>query len=163
MFGTKRDARAAEQYEREKRQEAYHRREAEGAELYKRVAALRKLDRPQLPEATLLLLKDAQHQLGLIRQSIADRTEHEFSVGDMSSGDVATALAEDIADVMRENHTYPQSVFQALSEQFPKVHFTVDWQDATSMTAAQLRLERITGIYEGLMLAGLIADPRTSS
>src|SRR3954464_10723999 len=38
-----------------------------------------------------------------------------------------TFLAEDIAALMRRNVTNPQTGWQALSEQFPKVHFTVDW------------------------------------
>ena len=54
-------------------------------------------------------------------------------------------------------------VVQALSEHFPEVHFTVGWHDAVSMTSADLRLERTRGIYEGLMLAGLVLDPRISS
>lgn len=159
MFGAKRRrAKAAEAREREDRIEKYRRREQDAAELFRRVAALRALDHSSLAEAVLALLKDAQHQLGLIRQSIAARTE--LSVRDMSYGDVATALAEHVTDVMRANHTYPQTIFQAMSEQFPEVHFTVHWQGATSMTAAQLRLERITGIYEGLALAGIVAEKR---
>jgi hypothetical protein len=118
------------------------------------------LDRPKLPEAATLLLVDARHQVSLIRQSIADRTRYRFGGGeDLREGDVATSIAEDITGVMREYDTDPQTLFQALSEQLPEANFTVDWYDAATLTAAEIRLQRIHGMIEGLKLAGLMPEP----
>jgi hypothetical protein len=49
----------------------------------------------------------------------------------------------------------PSTVWQALSEQFPDVHFDVDWYTVTSLIAATLRLERISGVIDGLQMAGI--------
>src|SRR5262249_34821638 len=101
MFGKKRRNAEAQRSHREQRREAYRQRQAEGAELHKRLYELRKMDRASLPEAATLLFKDAQHQVALIRQSVADRTDYDFVVGDgPSEGDMATSLAEYIADLM---------------------------------------------------------------
>jgi hypothetical protein len=138
MFDKKQRLREAKRRVEEKRQAAYKAREADGAEITKRIYNLRQLDPVDRPQAVLGLLKDAQHQLALIRQSIADRTHYDFSA-EATEGDIATCLAEDITGVMRENVTNPQTFWEAMSEQFPEVHFTVDWYDATSMVAAMVR------------------------
>ena len=62
---------------------------------------------------------------------------------------------DQIADLMRRNVTNPQTVWQALSEQFPKVHFTVDWFQAVSVLAMMFRQERLAGMIEGLKVAGV--------
>jgi hypothetical protein len=158
MFGDKRRQEKLRDSEKRQSQERFRRNERDGADIYRRIAALKKLDRARLSKEVMLLFKDAKHQTGVIRQSIADRTHNDFDAGDPAEGDLATFLAEGIATVMRENVTNPQTVFQALSEQFPEVHFTVDWNDAVSLVSAMIREQRIDGIMEGLEIAGLIED-----
>jgi hypothetical protein len=159
MFGKKREKQEEKKSVAEA--EKFRQQQREGAALYKRVAELQRLERAAVPEAAMLLLKDARHQVALIRQSIADRSGYNFRGGqDLPEGDLATSLAEDIAGVMRENITNPQTFFQAMSDQLPDVHFTVSWEDACTMVAAEIREERILGIIEGLQLAGLIQRDR---
>ncbi len=160
MFGKKSRLREAKRRVEEKRQAAYKAREADGTEITKRIYELRQLDPVDRPQAVLGLLKDAKHQLALIRQSIADRTHYDFSPysEEAPEGDIATYLAEDITGVMRENVTNPQTFWQAMSEQFPEVQFTVDWYDATSMVAAMIREMHLAGVIEGLELAGALPD-----
>ncbi|XSC42949.1 hypothetical protein ACF1BQ_033120 [Bradyrhizobium sp. RDT10] len=43
-----------------------------------------------------------------------------------------------------------------MSEEFPDVHFTIQQQDAVSMVASMIRVQRLEGILEGLRLAGLL-------
>jgi hypothetical protein len=157
MFGNKRHQGKLREHEQRQSQERFERNEREGGEIYRRVAALKKMDRARVPHEVMLLFKDAKHQTALIRQSIADRTHIHFDSGDRG-GDLATFLADGIASIMRENVTNPQTVFQALSEQLPKVHFTVDWNDAVSLVSAMIREQRIDGILEGLEIAGLMED-----
>ena len=45
-----------------------------------------------------------------------------------------------------------------MSEQLPEVHFTIQQQDAVSMMAAMIRVQRLEGILEGLRLAGLLNE-----
>jgi aromatic ring hydroxylase len=157
MFGNKRHQEKLRDHERRQSQERFERNERDGGEIYRRVAALKQMDRARVPHETVLLFKDAKHQTALIRQSIADRTHNHFDSGDQG-GDLATFLADGIASIMRENVTDPQTVFQALSEQLPKVQFTVDWNDAISLVSAMIREQRIDGILEGLEIAGLMED-----
>ena len=107
-----------------------------------------------------MLFREAKHQSQLIRQSIKDRTQHDCDFGGMSEGTSrATCLAEDTAYALREHVTNPQTFFQAMSEQLPDVHFTIQQQDAVSMVAAMIREQRLEGILEDLRLAGILNEP----
>ena len=160
MFGKRSRLREANRRVEEKRQTAYKAQESDGADITKRIYELRQLDPVNRPQAVLGLLKDAKHQLALIRQSIADRTHYDFGPygEEAREGDIATYLAEDITGVMRENVTNPQTFWQAMSDQLPEVHFTVDWYDATSMVAAVIREMHLAGVIEGLELAGALPN-----
>ena len=76
----------------------------------------------------------------------------------MVGGDLATYLAEDAGYAFRDHVTNPQTFFEAMSEQLPDVHFTIQQQDAVSMMAAMIREQRLEGILEGLRLAGLLNE-----
>ena len=157
MLGRKRRLRDAKRRIEAERSETYKKRQAEGAALSKRISELRNVTDPaRLPAAAMELFKHAQFQVGLIRQSIKDKTDYDFSVGELlQEGDLATHLAEDISGVMRENTCDPQTVWQALSDALPDVNFTVNWYDAVSMVAAMLRETYLQGVLEGMELAGL--------
>jgi hypothetical protein len=141
MFGRKADLRETKRRLEQEREATYKAREKQGADITKRLYEMRQLDPADRLAAVLDLFKEARHQLALIRQSIADRTHYDFMFEgeELPEGDLATSLAEDITGVMRENTVNPQTVWQALTEQFPDVNFTVDWYDATSMAAAMIR------------------------
>ncbi|WOH63620.1 hypothetical protein [Bradyrhizobium sp. BWA-3-5] len=76
----------------------------------------------------------------------------------MIDGDVATYLAQDAMHALRDHLTKSQTVFEAMSEQLPDVHFTIQQQDAVSMVAAMIREQRLNGILEGLRLVGLLNE-----
>ena len=137
--------------------EAYRSTQARGAALYGRLYDLEQLgDRSRIGQEVIALLKQAKSQVNAICKSIHDKTTYEVDLGEpLDEGDSATALAEDIAGAMRDYTCNPQTLWQASSGQLPDVRFTVDWYDAASMTAAMLRLERITGFIEGLEYAGV--------
>lgn len=158
MFGKKE---RRESKRNEERRQAHRSLEAKGAALTRRLYEIRKLDTVDRPRAVQDLFKDAHHQLELIRQSIADRSRYDFSGGhyeDPEHGDLATVLAEDIASIVRENTVNPPSIWQALSEQVPAVHFKIDRYDATSIVAAMMREMHLAGVIEGLELAGALPD-----
>ena len=142
-------------------EKAYRSTQARGAALYGRLYDLEQLgDRARIGQEVMALLKQAQSQVNAICKSIHEKTKYEVDPGEpLDEGDSATALAEDIAGVMRDYTCNPQSMWQALSEALSNVQFTVDWYDAVSMVAAMLRQERITGIIESLELAG-VAVPK---
>ena len=156
VFGKKQRKARLRVYEEKQIRERYERNEQQGADLYRRIAALEKLVPSRLGVEVLMLFKEARHQNELIRQSIKDRTGYDFDAGDPGHGDLATFLAEDVAYALRNNVTNPQTFFEAMSDQFPEVHFTIQQQDAISMVSAMIRAERIHGIIEGLQLAGVI-------
>jgi hypothetical protein len=113
----------------------------------------------------MMLFKEAQHQSELIHQSISDRTGYKFHISELDpdpdrGGDLATFLADQVAGVMRENVTNTQTVREVLSEQFPEVHWTVDWSEAIPYVSAMIRQEFITGIIVGLQLAGVMPEPK---
>src|ERR1700693_1901757 len=68
------------------------------------------------------------------------------------------ALAEDAGYALRDHVTQPQSFFEAVSEQLPDVHFTIQQQYAFSVMAAMIREQRLEGLLEGLRLAGLFTS-----
>ena len=150
MFAKKhqkrRDYQAAEIRER------FERNERTGKDLYARIAELKNVARDDLVHEVFMLFREAKHQSQLIRQSIKDRTQHDFDIGGMSEGDLATFRAEEAAHALRDHVTNPQTFFQAMSEQLPDVHFTIQQQDAVSMVAAMIREQRLEGILEGLRL-----------
>jgi hypothetical protein len=144
--------------------EAYKNMQARGAAIYRRLSELEQSgDRTRIGQEVMVLLKEAKSQLNEISKSIHEKTKYDSDPGEpLDEGDSATAFAEDIAGVMREYTCNPQTLWQASSGQLPDVQFTVDWHDATSMTAAWLRLERITGFIEGLEFAG-VPVPKSKS
>ena len=78
MFGNKWHQEKLRDHEQRQSKERFERNERDGREIYKRVAALKKMDRARVPHEVMLLFKDAKHQTELIRQSIANRTHSHF-------------------------------------------------------------------------------------
>jgi hypothetical protein len=157
MFAKKQQKRRV--YQTAKIRERFERNERTGKDIYARIADLKNLARDDLAHGVFMLFREAKHQSQLIRQSIKDRTQHDCDFGGMSEGDRATCLAEDTAYALREHVTNPQTLFQAMSEQLPDVHFTIQQQDAVSMVAAMIREQRLEGILEDLRLAGILNEP----
>lgn len=156
MFGKNKRLQEAKERLRKKREKEYRLQQTEGAGLSARLYQLKGSNKKLIAQRVLDLWGEAQHQVHLTNQSIADKTAYHRIDGEpLDEGDVATFIAEHVADVFRENVTNPQTVFEALSDQFPEVHFTVDWHDAASLTAAYLREERLAGVIVGLKLAGI--------
>lgn len=163
MFGSKKRLWEGERKRMAERRDAWEKSEKRAAKLYERAYHLEDCKSDELPHVALALYRDAQHELALVRQSIADRTGYKpfpYTGDEKPVGDAATSTAEDIADMARENHTNPQTMFQAMSEQFPEVHFTLDYCDLCSLISASIRQERLLGIVEGLELAGMKCDDR---
>ena len=150
--------------EQETRQ-AQERFERAGKKLYARLAELKNVPREKLPDAVFMLSMAAKHQSEQIRW-IKDRTRYNFDFDTLTDGDLATYLAEEARYAVRDHVTNPQTFFEAMSEQLPDVHFTIQQQDAVSMMAAMIREQRLEGILQGLRLAGLLNEapkrPRTS-
>jgi hypothetical protein len=106
-----------------------------------------------------MLSMAAKHQSERIRESIKERTRYDFDFDTLADGDLATYLAEDAGYALRDHATNPQQTFfEAMSEQLPDVHFTIQQQDAVSMMAAMIREQRLEGILEGLRLAGSLNE-----
>jgi len=143
--------------------ERFERNERVGKDIYARIADLKNVARRDLAHEVFMLFREAKHQSQLIRQSIKDRTQYDFDFGGTDEGDLATYLAEATAYALRGHVTNPQTVFQAMSEQLPDVHFTIQQQDAVSMVAAMIREQRLEGILEGLRLAGVLNEPSKRS
>jgi hypothetical protein len=139
-------------------QERFERNERAGKEIYTRMAELKNVPRENLPDTVFMLSLAAKHQSEQIRQSIKDRTGYDFGFDASTDGDLATYLAEDAGCALRDHITKPQTFFEAMSEQLPDVDFTIQRQDAISMTAAMIREQRLEGVLEGLRLAGLLNE-----
>ena len=157
MFGkTRREKRLRERNTGEA-QMRFERNERIGKTISADIADLKKVPRENLPDAVFLLFMQAKQQSELIRRSIQDRTRDNFGF-DGADGDRATYLAQDATHTLRDHVTNPQTIFEAISEQLPDVHFTIEQQDAVSMVAATIREQRLDGILEGLRLAGLLNE-----
>jgi hypothetical protein len=157
MFGkTRREKRLRERNAGEA-QVRFERNERIGKTISADIADLKKVPRENLPDAVFLLFMQAKQQSELIRRSIQDRTRDDFEF-DGADGDRATYLAQDATHTLRDHVTNPQTIFEAISEQLPDVHFTIQQQDAVSMVAATIREQRLDGILEGLRLAGLLNE-----
>ncbi|MBO4221814.1 hypothetical protein [Bradyrhizobium neotropicale] len=117
---------------------------------------MKNVPRDNLPDAVFMLFVEAKQQSELIRKSIKDRTGYDFNFVGLVDGDHATYLAEEAAHALRDYVAKPQTFFQVISEQFPDVHFTIQQQDAISMVAATIRMQRLEGILEGLRLTGAL-------
>ena len=140
--------------------ERFERNERTGKDIYARIAELKNVAREDMAHEVFMLYREAKHQSQLIRQSIKDHAQYDFDFGGKSGGDLATYRAEDAAYALRDHVTHPQTFFQAMSEQLPEVHFTIQQQDAVSMVAAMIREQRLEGILEGLRLAGVLNERR---
>ena len=158
MFRKKRREKKLREHEARQMQERFERNEHAGKEIYARMAELKNVPRENLPDAVFMLSMAAKHQSEQIRQSIKDRTRYDFDFDTLTDGDLATYLAEDTGYALRDHVTNPQTFFEAMSEQLPDVHFTIQQQDAVSMMAAMIREQRLEGILEGLRLAGLLNE-----
>ncbi len=158
MFRKKRREKILREHEARQTQERFERNERAGKEIYARMAELKNVPRENLPDAVFMLSMAAKHQSEQIRQSIKDRTRYDFGFDTLTEGDLATYLAEDAGCALRDHVTKPQTFFEAMSEQLPDVHFTIQQQDAISMMAAMIREQRLEGILEGLRLAGLLNE-----
>ena len=156
MFGKSRRERMRERNAREA-QARFERSERVGKTIYAGIADLKKMPRENLPDAVFLLFMEARQQSELIRRSIEDRTRYDANF-DAVDGDHATYLARDATHALRDHVTNAQTFFEAISEQLPDVHFTVEELDAVSMVAATIREQRLDGILEGLRLAGLLNE-----
>src|ERR1700678_1912661 len=146
------------EHEARQTRERFERNERAGKEIYARMAELKNVPRENLPDAVFMLSMAAKHQSEQIRQSIKDRTRYDFDFDTLTHGDLATYLAEDAGYALRDHVTNPQTFSEAMSEQLPDVHFTIQQQDAVSMMAAMIREQRLEGILEGLRLAGLLNE-----
>jgi hypothetical protein len=166
MFRKRRRENILRENEARQTQERFERNERAGKEIYARMAELKNVPRENLPDAVFMLSMAAKHQSEQIRQSIKDRTRYDFDFDTLTDGDLATYLAEDAEYALRDHVTTPPTFFEAMSEQLPDVHFTIQQQDAVSMMAAMIREQRLEGILQGLRLAGLLNEapkrPRTS-
>jgi hypothetical protein len=158
MFRKKRREKILREQEARQTQERFERNERAGKEIYARMAELKNVPRENLPDAVFMLSMAAKHQSEQIRQAIKDRTRYDFDFDTLAAGDLATYLAEDAGYALRDHVTNPQTFFEAMSEQLPDVHFTIQQQDAVSMMAAMIREQRLEGILEGLRLAGLLNE-----
>jgi hypothetical protein len=158
MFRKKRREKKLREHEARQMQERFERNERAGKEIYARMAELKNVPRDSLPDAIFMLSMAAKHQSEQIRQSIKDRTRYDFDFDTLTDGDLATYLAEDTGYALRDHVTNPPTFFEAMSEQLPEVHFTIQQQDAVSMMAAMIREQRLEGILEGLRLAGLLNE-----
>ncbi|NOJ45914.1 hypothetical protein [Bradyrhizobium archetypum] len=158
MFGSRRREAIRRNHEAEEAQARFERNKRAGKAIYARIADLKKVPRENLPDAVFLLFMEAKQQSELIRRSISERTHYDFNFGGTTEGDLATYLAQDAAHALRDHVTNTQTFFEAMSEQLPDVHFTIQQQDAVSMVAAMIRVERLDGILEGLRLAGLLNE-----
>jgi hypothetical protein len=85
---------------------------------------------------------EARQQSELIRRSIEDRTRYDANF-DAVDGDHATYLARDATHALRDHVTNAQTLLEAISEQLPDVHFTIEELDAVSMIAATIREQRL--------------------
>jgi hypothetical protein len=158
FFRKKRREKILREHEARQMQERFEWNEHAGKEIYARMAELKNVPRENLPDAVFMLSMAAKHQSEQIRQSIKDRTRYDFDFDTLTHGDLATYLAEDAGYALRDHVTNPQTFFEAMSEQLPDVHFTIQQQDAVSMMAAMIREQRLEGILEGLRLAGLLNE-----
>lgn len=157
MFGKTRREKRLRERNAEEAQMRFERNERIGKTISADIADLKKVPRENLPDAVFLLFMQAKQQSELIRRSIKDRTRDDFDF-DGTDGDRATYLAQDAAHALRDHVTNPQTIFEAISEQPPDVHFMIEHQDAVSMVAATIREQRLDGILEGLRLAGLLNE-----
>src|ERR1700731_641218 len=142
MFRKKRREKILREQEARQTQERFERNERAGKEIYARMAELKNVPRENLPDAVFMLSMAAKHQNEQIRQSIKDRTRYDFDLDTLTDGDLATYLAEDAGYALRDHVTSPQTVFEALSEQLPDVHFTIQQKDVVPM-AAMIREQRL--------------------
>jgi hypothetical protein len=156
MFRKKRREEISREHEARQTQERFERNERAGKEIHAHMVELKSVPRENLPDAAFMLFMAAKQQHELIRQAIKDQGRYDFDFDTLSDGDLATYLAEDAAYALRDHVTEPQTFFEAMSEQLPGVHFTIQQQDAVSMMAAMIREQRLEGILEGLRLAGLL-------
>src|ERR1700682_936693 len=152
MFRKKRQEKILREDEARQTRERFERNERAGKEIYARMAELKSIPRENLPDAVFMLSMAAKHQSEQIRQSIKDRTRYDFNFDTLTDGDLATYLAEDAEYALRDHVTNPQTFFEAMSEQLPDVHFTIQQQDAVSMVAAMIREQHLEGILARLRL-----------
>ncbi|WP_407180642.1 hypothetical protein [Bradyrhizobium sp. STM 3562] len=156
MFGKKRQEKIAQDQKAREAQARFERNESVGKEIYAGIADLKNVPRDNLPDAAFVLFMQAKQQSELIRRSIENGADHDFTFGGVADSDFATYLAQGVTGALRDHVTRSQTFFEAISEQLPDVHFTIEQQDAISMVAAMLREQRLEGILQGLRLAGLL-------
>jgi len=157
MFGKMRREKSRRERDAAEAQARFERNERLGKTIYGRIADLKKVPRENLPDAVFLLFMEAKQQSELIRRSIKEHTNYDSNF-DVIDGDRATYLAQDATHAVRDHVAHPQTFFEAISEQTPDVHFTIEQQDAVSLVAATIREQRLDGILEGLRLAGLLNE-----
>jgi hypothetical protein len=145
--------------EDERRLEAYKVAQDKARMIFRKLYEIEQNKGANLGSNIQQLFKYAKAQTAAVQKSIMDkgyqRDAWELESGPLGDGDYACYLAEDIVEIARAHKTDPQSVWQALSEQFPDVHFQVDWYDLASLLAATLREQRVAGVLEGLEMAGV--------
>src|SRR6202051_2657074 len=138
MFRKKPREEILREHEKRQTQERFELNERAGKEIYARMAELKNVPRENLPDAVFMLSMAAKHQSEQIRQSIKDRTRYDFGFDTLTDGDLATYLAEDAGCALRDPVTKPQTFFEALSEQLPDVHFTIQQPDAVSIMSPMI-------------------------
>jgi hypothetical protein len=149
--------------EDEKRLEAYKAVQQKAKIIFKKLYEFEQNKGPDLPANIQQLYKYAKAQTSAIYSSMVQKGYERFTFGEAGSlgeGDYCCDIAEDLVEVARAHKTNPQSVWQALSEQFPDVHFDVDWYDLASYIAATLREQHLIGVMTGMEIAG-VTYPKT--
>lgn len=132
--------------------------ERSGKDIYSRLIELKTLPREGLVDAVFMLSMAAKQQSRMIQRSIEERAKAEFDFDPPPYGDVATYLASETVETLRDNTADAPGVLDLLFERSPEVRFTVLQQEAVSMLAAMIREQRLEGILEGLRLAGLLNE-----
>jgi hypothetical protein len=144
-----------EDQQREERRQAYKHLQTKSAVIIRRLSELHNGERKNIAEEVLKIFRYAKSQGTTIGRSIVDKGYRTIDCDTLPEGDAFTCMAEGFVDLVRANTCNPQTAWQALSDQFPDVHFTVDEFDAASSIAASFRTEYLAGVLEGLELAGI--------
>lgn len=138
---------------------AQARRESSVDDIQARIAELRSLPREKLADAVFMLSINARRQGELIRQAIEKRAEVALDFDPPPKADLATYLASDVVSTLRHHVADLPTLLDVLVQRAPDVRFAVHREEAVSLLAAIVRVQRLEGVLEGLRLAGLLNEP----
>lgn len=108
MFAKKHQKRP--DYQAAEIQERFERNERAGKDLAARIGELKNVARDDLVHEVFMLFREAKHQSQLIRQSIKDRTQHDFDIGGTSEATSRLLRAEEAAYKAPDHVTNPADV-----------------------------------------------------